>query len=242
MHKSNCSQPRVLALITARGGSQTLPRKNILDFAGKPLIAWTINAALNAKCVSDVVLSSDDDEIIEIAKKYGCDVPFKRPENISTDSASTIDVVLHALTSLAALGWPKYDYVLLLQPTSPLRGAEHIDEAFALMEAKNAFSCVSVCKSPKSPYWMFSISQDMELKPLLSESGLNTRRQDLADIYVLNGAIYFARPDDLTANLSFINEQTIGFVMPIELSADIDTLAEFKMAENYLKEQIVAEA
>lgn len=116
---------KVLALITARGGSKGLPRKNVLQVAGRPLIAWTIEAALKSNIVDRVVLSSDDNEIIETAKSWGCSVPFRRPAHLANDTASSMQVVLHALEQL-----PGFDYVILLQPTSPLRTASDIDAAF----------------------------------------------------------------------------------------------------------------
>lgn len=213
---------KVLALITARGGSKGLPRKNVLLAGGKPLLAWTVDAAISAECVDRVVLSSDDHEIMDAARSAGCDVPFCRPAHLASDVATSIDVVLHALNQL-----PGYEYVVLLQPTSPLRTAADIDAAFELMIESGAPSCLSVCDVDQSPYWMYRVVAGNKLERLLSEVDMVTRRQDLPPIYVLNGAIYIAHIDWLRANKSFISEDTVAYVMPKERSLDIDTAQDF---------------
>lgn len=215
---------KLLALITARGGSKGLPRKNVLLAGGKPLIAWTVDAAISAVCVERVVLSSDDHEIMHAARAAGCDVPFCRPAHLASDCATSIDVVLHALDQL-----PGYKYVVLLQPTSPLRAAADIDAAFELMIDSGAPSCVSVCDVDQSPYWMYRVAADNKLQRLLPEIEGITRRQDLPPIYVLNGAIYIARIDWLRANKSFVSEETIAYLMPKERSLDIDTAEDFEI-------------
>lgn len=143
-----------------------------------------------AKCISRVILSSDDDEIIAVAKECGCEVPYKRPEELASDKASSIDVVFHALKEI-----PGYDYLLLLQPTSPLRTSEDIDAAFALMLEKQAPACVSVCPVEESPYWMYQLEGQSRLRCVLEMPLEATRRQDLPNVYSLNGAIYIARVD-----------------------------------------------
>lgn len=213
----------VLALITARGGSKGLPRKNVLSAGGKPLIAWSIEASLQSKVISHVVLSSDDDEIIDTAKAWGCSAPFRRPAELANDTATSIDVVLHALDQL-----PEYQYIVLLQPTSPLRTAADIDEAFALMLSLGAPSCVSVCEAEESPYWMFRLNRDKKLERLLREENVATRRQDLPPVYVLNGAIYIAQVEWLRESKSFLGEGCVAYVMPKERSLDIDNLEDFE--------------
>jgi CMP-N,N'-diacetyllegionaminic acid synthase len=230
------SPPRVLALISARGGSKGLPRKNVLEIAGKPMIAWSILAALQAECVTDVVLSSDDDEIMDVATRYGCDVPFKRPVDLASDTASVVDVVLHALDVLPSHGYSSYDYVLLLQPTSPLRTAAHIDAAFKQLHSQNAPSCVSLCEVSTSPYLMFNFTSGSRIAPMLPVERKSLRRQDLPPVYELNGAIYFSAPSALRAARSFTTEATVGFVMPRNLSTDIDTTEDLQIANIYLSE------
>src|SRR5687767_5058839 len=176
---------RVLAVIVARGGSQGLPGKNILPIAGRPLLAWTIDAARAARSIDRTILSSDDEAIIAAARGCGCEVPFRRPAELATDTATAVDVVLHALDNVS-----EYDVVVLLQPTSPLRTAADIDAACAQLAASGAPSCVSVCMAEQSPYWMYRLNGSRRLEPLLEAPTGATRRQDLPPVYVLNGAIY----------------------------------------------------
>ena len=216
LHALLMNGSKTLAIITARGGSKGLPRKNVL--------AWTVEAAISAECVSRVVLSSDDEEIMAAAMAAGCDVPFSRPSDLATDTASSIDVLLHALDQL-----PGFEHVVLLQPTSPLRTAEDIDAAFELMLESGAPSCVSVCEADQSPYWMYKVAADNKLHRLISEVDGAKRRQDLPSIYVLNGAIYIAQIDWLRANKSFVGGQTVAYLMPKERSLDIDTAQDFEI-------------
>jgi N-acylneuraminate cytidylyltransferase len=222
-------KPTVLALIPARGGSKGLPRKNVLPLGGKPMIGWTIEAALGANCVSRVVLSSDDDEIIETAANFGCDVPFVRPDSLSSDYSSTMDVIMHALDQL-----PGFDYVILLQPTSPLRHAQDIDNAFSLMCAQGAPACVSICSVDESPYWMFQLEGQGRLRQVLQLPSGITRRQDLPSVFYLNGAVYIADVKWLRREKNFISSDTVGYVMPRSRSLDIDTSEDFMKASELI--------
>jgi len=214
---------KVLALITARGGSKGLPRKNVLPAGGRPLIAWTIGAAAGAEFVSRVVVSTDDDEIMAAARAWGGEVPFRRPPALAGDTATSIDVVLHALDQL-----DDCDYVVLLQPTSPLRTAADIDAALMLAESSDAPGCVSVCEAEQSPYWMYRLDSEGRLAPLLDAPVAATRRQDLPPVYVLNGAIYVARVDWLRETRSFLGAGCIAYPMPSARSLDIDTPEDFE--------------
>lgn len=227
---------RLLALVVARGGSKGLPRKNVMVAGGRPLIAWTIAAAQAAREVDRVVLSSDDEEIMEVARMWGCDVPFKRPADLATDEATSMDVVRHALTAL-----PGYDYVALLQPTSPLRTAADIDAAYDLMRTRQAPSCVSVSEVEQSPYWMYRVSENDRLVGLLSPLKGVSRRQDLPVVYALNGAIYLARVDWLLAQGSFVGEGTIGYQMPRDRSIDIDTADDFQAFRRRVEDAAVGD-
>ena len=217
------STETILALITARGGSKGLPRKNVLQAGGKPLIAWTIEAALNSRVVSQVVLSSDDDEIIAAAKAWGCTVPFRRPEHLASDTATSMDVVLHAIDEI-----PGFDYVILLQPTSPLRTTLDIDAAFEILKTEHAPSCVSVTEAEQSPYWMYRLDERSKLHSLLPAGSMAQRRQDLPSVYILNGAIYIARIDWLRKTKSFVTDETVAYVMNQRNSLDIDTPEDFE--------------
>lgn len=216
-------QLKVLALIPARGGSKGLPGKNIRTVAGRPLLAWSVEAARASRSVDRVVLSSDDDAIMEAARACGCDVPFRRPPELATDSAASIDVVLHALDRL-----PGYDVVVLLQPTSPMRTADDIDAACERLQDGGVPSCVSVCAVQQSPYWMYHLDARQALTPVLEAPPGITRRQDLPPVYVLNGAVYAARGDWLRRTRSFVTRETVAHVMPAERSIDIDTFDDFE--------------
>ncbi|MBB5149734.1 acylneuraminate cytidylyltransferase family protein [Ureibacillus thermosphaericus] len=221
--------PKILAIIPARGGSKGVPRKNIRDLAGKPLIAWTIEEAKKSKYITRLILSSDDDEIIEIAKRYGCEVPFKRPAELAKDDTPGIETVLHTIEKC-----PGYDYVVLLQPTSPLRTVEDIDECIEFFINKNIDFCVSVTQSEKSPYWMYKVDKSADMKPLIHLNEMVTRRQDLPASYALNGAIYIAKVDKLLQERSFLNLNTKAFIMCRENSFDIDTELDFFICEQLL--------
>lgn len=215
----------VLAIITARGGSKGVPRKNVRLIGGKPLIAYSIEAARAASCVDRVILSSDDAEIAETAAHYGCDVPFARSPELATDEAASVDVILDALARC-----PGYDYFVLLQPTSPLRTAADIDACAMACLAAEAPVCVSVNEVSKSPFWMYRIGHDQTLSPVLARNSA-TRRQDLEKIYGLNGAVYFANCKLFTESKTFLGPSTIAHIMPPERSVDLDTLSDFKYLE-----------
>jgi len=211
----------VLGVIPARGGSKGVPGKNIRLVGGKPLIAWTIEAAKSSKFLDHVVLTSDDPEILAAAQNYNCDAPFVRDSHLAGDTTPTIDVVLDALDRC-----PGYEWVVLLQPTSPLRTTQDIDQAVEHCIAYNAPSCVSVCSAQESPYWMFTLNQDKNLTPLLPNAAV-TRRQDLPSVYTLNGAIYVAMTEWLRQQRTFLTPDTVAYVMPVERSLDIDTESDF---------------
>lgn len=209
---------KVLAIIPARGGSKGLPGKNILNVGGKPLIAYSIDAAKAAAAVDHVIVSSDDDAIIAVARECGCDVPFRRPAELGTDTAASIDVVLHALDQVRG-----YDYVVLLQPTSPLRTAADIDAACERLAGGGVNACVSVSPVEQSPYWMYHVTEEGYLKSVVDLPASVSRRQDLPPVYALNGAVYVAEVSWLRRNSTFLTSETVPYVMPAERSLDIDT-------------------
>jgi len=206
----------VLALIAARGGSKRVPRKNIREIGGRPLIAWSIESARASKYLDRLVLSTDDQEIARLAGECGCEVPFLRPAELATDDTPGVEPVLHALEQL-----PGYDYVVLLQPTSPLRSTSDIDEAIETCVNAGAPSCVSVTPAQESPYLMYSL-EGRCLRPAVTMAVEHFRRQ----FYLLNGAVYVARTDWLRQEHNFISSQTVAYVMPRERSLDIDTEAD----------------
>lgn len=213
---------KILAIIPARGGSKGVPRKNIKDFRGFPLILWTIKAAKSSKFIDEVVVSSDDTEIIDFAKQNSCNVPFVRSAGLSQDSTPAIDVVLDTINRC-----PGFDWLILLQPTSPLRDSNHIDECITdcLKEGRDSYT--SVTPVIESPYWMFTLNEDKIIKPVIA-GFLPKRRQDLKPVYRLNGAIYFAKIKWVQSNKTLISSSTGGYVMSNQTSLDIDTEEHFK--------------
>ena len=211
---------KVLGLITARGGSKGVPGKNIRPVGGKPLIAWTIEAGLASKYLDRLILSSDDDTIMKVARDHGCEVPFKREARLAADDAPSMDVVFDALERC-----PGYDWVVLLQPTSPLRRTQDIDTAIGRCMALGAPACVSVCVAEQSPYWMYRLQDGNRLSPVLPSLAA-TRRQDLPPVYILNGAVYVADTTWLVKSRNFVTSETVAYEMPIARSLDIDTEAD----------------
>ena len=215
-----------LAIVPARGGSKRFPRKNILDLNGKPLIAYSIEAGLQSKYIDKVIVTSDDEEILNISKEFGADI-IKRPDELASDIATSFDAIKHTIENV-----DKYDYIILLQPTSPLRGAVQIDEAIDLLETKEANAVVSVCAMDHSPLWSNTLPQDASMQGFLRDEVLNKRSQDLEKYYRLNGAIYICKTDKLLEEESFLLKENIfAYVMDRESSIDIDEKIDFKIAE-----------
>ena len=214
-----------LAIIPARGGSKRLPRKNILDLAGKPLIAWSIEAGLKSNYIDKVIVRSDDDEILNISKLYGA-TTIKRPLQLATDTSTTFDAIEHTIHSVE-----QYDYVVLLQPTSPLRDAKHIDEAIELLEKKSAHAVISVCEVAHSPLWSNTLQKDGDMSYFLKDELRNKRSQDLQKYYRLNGAIYICKTNKLLEEKSFfLRENIFAYFMDKKISIDIDEDIDFKLA------------
>lgn len=225
---------RVLAIIVARGGSKGLPRKNVLPCGGKPLIAWSIEAASASKLVDRAIVSSDDAEILATARQYGGDVPFERPADLATDTATMDAVVLHALDALRADA-ECFDVCVLLQATSPLRTAADIDGALETMARLSVPSVASVTPPAKPPYWMYSVGPSGLLQPLLPELANTPQRQALPPTYVLNGAVYAVDVRWLAEKRRWVNEETAAYVMPPERSIDIDTALDLIVANALLE-------
>ncbi len=217
---------KVLGVIVARGNSKGLPGKNTLDIGGKPMVAWSVEAAGRSGYLDRSILSSDDDKIIEAARRFGADAPFKRPPELATDAARVEDAVIHALDSLAE----DYDYLVLLQATSPLRTGEDIDGALRTCVDAGAPACVSMTTPAKSPYLMFRVDERNRLRALL-DTPAGRRRQDLPPAFVPNGAVYVARTDWFRENETFYTPETVAYEMPAERSIDVDTALDFKLVQ-----------
>ena len=220
-----------LAIIPARGGSKRLPRKNILDLAGKALIEWSIEAGLKSKYIDAVVVTSDDEEILNISKKNGAHI-IKRPDALANDTATTFDTVKHVIENSQ-----HYDYIILLQATSPLRNSKHIDEAIELLISKNADAVISVCEMEHSPLWSNTLPEDGDMSHFLKEEIKNKRGQDLATYYRPNGAIYICKTDELLETKTFYFEKNIyAYFMDNRCSIDIDTPLDFELAKFLIKQ------
>ena len=227
----------MLALIPARSGSKGIPRKNICPLAGKPLIAWTIESARQSECVDRVVESTDDSQIAEIAVQWGAESPFLRPEDIAKDDTPGIAPVIHAIKWLEEHQNYRPDYVALLQPTSPLRESQDINAAYELALRHGADAVVSVTAAEKHPYWMKTLDQQGRLENFLPTEKKYQCRQDLPDVYGLNGAIYIGRREILLAEENLFPTNTYGYVMPPERSVDIDSGWDLQLAELIIQNQ-----
>lgn len=227
----------ILAIIPARGGSKGLPRKNIKLFAGKPLIAWSIEAAKGCAYIDKVIVSTEDAEIATVARRSGAEVPFSRPAELATDQAASIDVILHALEHFEQQG-EEYDILIVLQPTSPLRTPVDIDNALKLLFLAQACSVVSVCAAEHNPLWANTLPPDGSMKDFLRPEILNKNRQEIGKYYRLNGAIYIAYTNYLKKNKGFIGQDAFAYIMPPERSADIDTELDLRLAE-FIKRKIL---
>lgn len=213
-----------------------MPRKNLKALGGVPLIGWTIRAAREAKRLTRVIVSTDDAEIAAAAKELGADVPFVRPADLATDSARAIPVIQHAVEALERSGDAPYDAVLMLQPTTPFRSAADIDAAIEKLEATRADSVISVIDvGGTHPARMKYLEGDRLIDPPFCEAYENQPRQELKPMYLRNGAIYLTRSAVLRGG-SFKGQDCRALVMPEERSTNIDTLADFRLAEFQLEE------
>jgi len=224
-------QEKILAVIPARGGSKRLPRKNLLPLNGKPLIEWTIIASLNSNIINRVIVSSEDEEILEISRIAGVET-IARPIHLSNDNSTSVSVVKNVLENLKE----EYSFVILLQPTSPLRNSKHIDDAFKLLFEKDADAIISVCKTHHSPIWSNVLPSTLNMSNFIEKKYHNIQSQELPKYYSLNGAIYICRTKRLLSeNTFFINDKIYAFIMDRKFSVDIDDLIDFDIAETILR-------
>jgi CMP-N,N'-diacetyllegionaminic acid synthase len=230
---------RILGIIPARGGSKGVPRKNIKNLAGKPLIAYSIEAALASK-LTDLIVSTDDVEIKELAILFGAQVPFMRPDILSNDTAKSLDVAIHAIKFMEDHTNGVYDAIMLLQPTAPFRTVNDINKSIdILLENKEATSVISVVDvEGHHPARMKYIENGVLIDPPFCEEHENQNRQELIPMYIRNGAIYLTKRDTILSG-SFKGGKSMAYVMPAIRSANIDTIDDFEHAEwifnNHLK-------
>jgi N-acylneuraminate cytidylyltransferase/CMP-N,N'-diacetyllegionaminic acid synthase len=225
----------VLVVVGARGGSKSLPGKNIAPLCGKPLIAWTIEAATGSRSVTRTIVTTDDEEIAETARRCGAEIPFTRPASLAQDHTPGIDVVLHAVRWLDDQQGYRPDIVVHLQPTSPLRASSDIDDAITLLVERDADAVVGVTHVKHHPWWMKKVDQDGWMHDFVPQSAPTANRQELPPVYSVNGAIYLARLDVLIETGGWYTLRTSAYVMPAERSVDIDTWHDLAVAELLLE-------
>jgi CMP-N,N'-diacetyllegionaminic acid synthase len=226
----------ILGIIPARAGSKGVPRKNIRPVGNKPLIAWTCEAALSAPSLTRSIISTDDQTVIDIARAMNMEVPFIRPSELASDTTLAIDVVIHALNWLSENEDYYPDFVLWLQPTSPLRTSEDIEAAISIQREKSAQSVISVCPVEHHPMWMKRIDANELLLPWDSSQEFPQRRQELPQAYRLNGAIYLTSSQVLHSERSFYPVATYAYQMPTDRSLDIDSPWDLYVADLILKD------
>jgi len=231
---------KILGIIPARLNSKGIFKKNIRLLAGKPLIAYSIETALKSKYLERVIVSTDSEEIARIARKYGAEVPFIRPKKLAQDNTPMIDVVIHAFNFIKTIEYYEPEWIVLLQPTSPLRTADDIDNAIELAIKHNADSVVSVCEceSNSHPYWLKKI-ENGKLVSFIKTKKKYPIRQLLPVVYRLNGAVYIVKSQILKKFKSLYGRNTIPYIMDPTRSIDIDTPLDFKFAEFLIKERYI---
>jgi len=222
---------KIVSIIPARGGSKGLPGKNIIDLAGKPLIAWTIEASLTSKYITQTITSSDDDKILEIAKQFGSEV-IKRPDELSLDTTPSEPVIEHVLNNIENI--EEYDYLILLQPTSPLRDEKDIDRAIELLIEKKASALISVKEIDNKILKAFKNDESGYLEGIVNNIYPFMRRQDLPKVFMPNGAIYIVSIKEFLKRKRLFTDKTISFEMSEEKSFDIDTLEDLQVCSKIL--------
>ena len=227
----------ILAIIPARIGSKGAPRKNLHPVGGKPLITWTCEAAKHSPSLNRVIVSTDDPCLAGIAKEYGVEVPFLRPAEFATDTATALDVILNALQWFQTHETWCPDVVCWLQPTSPLRQAEDIENAISLMRKKNADAVVSVTSISHPGEWLKKIDPEGHLLSWHDGIVIPNRRQEALQIYEPNGSVYLIKRKILLDQKTLYPHPTHAYVMPRERSLDIDTLWDLKLANLVLNDR-----
>lgn len=228
------NEKKVVAIIPARGGSKGIPDKNIKSLDGSPLISYTITAAQNSKYIDEIIISTDSVKIKNVCEEFGVSVDQLRPEELSTDTAKSIDVIRYEVERNDLDN--DNTYIVLLQPTSPLRGSNHIDEALEKISSLGSDSLVSITETTSHPYYLKKMVDD-KLENY-STNKTNLRRQDLEKLYYTNGAIYINVASKITNDTDFNNNE-IPYVMNRLASVDIDEVEDFTLAEMIVKSKVL---
>ncbi|MEV9526251.1 acylneuraminate cytidylyltransferase family protein [Aliarcobacter butzleri] len=225
-----------LAIIPARGGSKGLPGKNIKELCGKPLIAWSIEAGLKSKYLDEVMVTTDYQDIANIAKEYGANVPFLRPDVLSSDMATSFDVIKHTIEFYKNEFDKEFDYIVLLEPTSPLRESSDIDIAIKQLIDSNADSIVGICKTEdQNPAFLVLKNEKNYISGYENQDMKVLRRQEIKDVYFFEGTIYISKTEVLLNKKTFYHDNTIGYVVPKYKSLEIDDIDDFIMVESIMK-------
>lgn len=232
------AQGKVLAIIPARGGSKGLPGKNLRPLHGKPLVAWPVSAALGCSSVNLVIISTDDPAIADAARAAGAEVPFMRPAYLASDTASSMDVVLHALDTLESQG-QVFEFVVLLEPTSPLTESSDVETALSMLKGSGdlADSIVGVCRveSTHPEYDVRRNDQGLITPYAVPDFQSLRRRQDIEKLYFLEGSLYISRVDAFRQHRSFYHHRTLGYEVPRWKSIEVDDIFDFIMVEAVLQ-------
>jgi len=226
---------KILGLILARSRSKGIKQKNIVKLCGKPLVAWTINSALKSKLLTDVILSTDSIKIAEIGKKFGVKVPFLRPSKYAKDDTPSVDAIEHAIKWLRKIG-KNYEFVVLLEPTSPLRDHHDIDRAIRKIFNNKVDSLVSVSKAESlNPAYLYIKSKTGKIKPFKFYRKKDIRRQDIEPVYFLEGSIYISRVSTLLKKRTFCQKNTLMYVVPKWKSLEIDDSLDLILAKAIIR-------
>lgn len=227
---------KILAIIPARGGSVRLPGKNIRVLGGKPLIGWSIDVAREVSSIDKIFVSTDCNDIADVCRKMRLDVPVLRPKNLASDKSSTIDAVKHTIEYLKERG-EIYDFALILQPTSPLRSADHVRQAIDMVSSKHADAVISVCKCEHSPLWTNTLPDDFSITNFLETKFKNVPSQELPIYYRLNGAIFLVNINKLYEEETFLlSKNSYAIEMDAMASIDIDHEIDFLLAETVINQ------
>jgi CMP-N,N'-diacetyllegionaminic acid synthase len=225
-----------LGIIPARAGSKGLPGKNIKSLCGKPLIAWSIEAGNNSKYLDEVMVTTDGVEIAEIAKKYGANVPFLRPKELADDTTSSFEVIKHTIDFYKNQLNKKFDYIVLLEPTSPLRESSDIDKAIEMLLNSKADSIVGICKTEsQNPAFLVLKDSNNYIRGYENNKIKVLRRQEIKDVFFLEGSVYISKTDVYLKKKTFYHENTIGYEVPKYKSLEIDDIYDFIMVEAIMK-------
>jgi len=228
---------KILAIVPSRGNSKGLPGKNIKPLIGKPLISWTIEQGLNSKYIDKLIVSTDNDKIAKVSKEYGAEVPFIRPDFLANDNASSIDVIFHCISYLENKN-EFFDFIVFLEPTSPLRDTEDIDKSIELLEnTENAESIVGISRVESAhPDFLVSLNDDF-LVPYKKEIVVK-RRQDVSKLYFFEGSIYISIVQSLKDRKVFYHDKCLGYVVPKWKAFEIDDICDFYIIEALMQKKI----